>query len=326
MRYYKLIGGARYDRSLLEAAQVYAQGEEGRISLVEMQDLYKKAANGRGITEIEKRTLLYIAAHFQLDKTARIWLSDQLQGLDGSDIDATTQRVLRQEYGLMGIRWTITSETVAEYTQGTPGRNYESVLRGAIEAMLKGSQGPLSFEAILRRQNGEDTDLAPIMQAILDQATLHLIPPGSTAASDLPYDLPHVLDTENFWNFVLQVPGFEPLEFFAFVHRTQNLQFNKGQFSKKADLNTVIQSAVRQFGGFDQMQLDIPLDVVKSQLEILPNQNFGNALFAIVDSGIFNRESSSSFGDLSAMKFGWRTNVLTSQKRCVNMPIQERCT
>ena len=59
----------------------------------------------------------------------------------------------------------------------------------------------------------------------------------------------------------------------------------------------MIQSAVRQFGGFDQLQLDIPLDAVQHQLEIMPNQNFGNALFAIVDSGIFNRESSSSFGD-----------------------------
>lgn len=93
MRYYKLIGGVRYDRSLLEAAQMYAEGTAGRISLVEMQDLYKKAANGRGITEIEKRTLLYIVAHFQIDQTARTWLSDQLEGADSNDTQAILQRV-----------------------------------------------------------------------------------------------------------------------------------------------------------------------------------------------------------------------------------------
>ncbi len=295
MRYYKLIGGARYDRSLLEAAQVYAEGAVGRISLVEMQDLFKKAANGRGITEIEKRTLLYIVAHFQIDQTARTWLSEQLEGADGNDTLAILQKVLRQEYGLANVRWTITDETVAAYTAGTPGRNWEAALRGALEGLLKGSQGPLSLEACIVRREGQTTEA--ILRTYLDKGTLHLIPPGSTAATDLPYDLPHVLDTENFWNFVLQVPDFEPLEFFSFTHRTQNLQFNKGQFSKKAALEQVISAAVREIGQFDQMQLDIPLEEVQRQLEILPNQNFGNALFAIVDSGIFNRESSSSFGD-----------------------------
>lgn len=299
MSYYKIIGGVRYDRSLLEAAEAFTKGRgESKISLEEIQQLYTQANDGGSITAIEQTTLHYIAQHFQLTSKAKTWLSEQIP-MPANDVDSILQRVLREEFSLPNIRTVITSETVQQYLDAGSTRSWEAVLRGALEGYLKGSQGQLSFAACVARRDRMYDDLpnpTALLKSYLDRGTLYLIPPDANAATDLPYDLPHVLDAANFWTFVLQIPEFEPVEFFAFVHRAQTFQYSKGQFSKKADLERTIKTAIQQFALFDQMEWDIPLEELAKQLPIIPGQNFGNALFAALNAGIFNQESSFSFG------------------------------
>jgi len=301
MNYYKIIGGVRYDRKLIEAADAYTQGRgEFRISLEEIQALYHQATDGHDITVIEHNTLLYISKHYMLTNKAITWLSEQLQTPE-EGISTITERVIRQMFELPTLRVEIGEETVEQYLAGGETRNWEAVLQGAMEAFLHSSQGQLSFVACVARHDRsyhETNDQIAVLKSYLDRrAHLFLIPPDSTAADSRPYDLPHVLDPTNFWTFVLQLQDFEPVEFFAFVHRVQPFQYSRGQFSKKASLEKTIQAAVQQFARFSQMQWVIPANEIAKQLEIIPQQNFGNALFAALNTGIFNQESSNSFGD-----------------------------
>lgn len=299
MSYYKIIGGVRYDRSLLEAADAFTKGRgESRISLEEIQALYSLANDGQSITEIERNTLIFISKQYDLTDKARTWLADYVQEQTES-LQDTIERI-KQAYGLTNLKVEISAETVQAYTALGGNRNFESVLRGALEAYLHGNQGQLSFSAVIARRDGaypESGDPTPLLKSYLDKGTLYLIPVDASDNATLPYDLPYLLDTTNFWNFVLQVPDFEPIEFFAFVHRAQPLQYNRGQFSKKADLGHTIRAVIQQFAMFPGMKWNIPLDEVERQLLITPGQNFGNALFSALNTGIFNQESSFSFGD-----------------------------
>ena len=302
MTYYKIIGGVRYDRNLLEEALATTnQGRnEYRISYAEIKYLYRLTADGRAITEVERRTLHYIAQHYRLTGKAKKWLLEQLPAAGSDEVQTTIQRVLRQSYGLPGLRSEISTTVVQQYLDSGGARDWEAVLRGAMEAFLRGSQGQLSLGACVARQDGRykaGAGAIPLLKSYLDRGTLYLIPPDATPDQFLPYDLPHVLNASYFWTFVLQIPDFEPVEFFAFVHREQPLQFNKGQFSKKADPERTITAAVRQFAQFSQLEWQIPGAGLERQLSILPHQNFGNALFAALHVGVFNQESSASFGD-----------------------------
>ena len=303
MTYYRIIGGIRYDRSLLAAADACTnQGRnEFRISLAEIQYLYRLAADGRTMTDVERRTLHYIGQHYHLTDKARRWLLEQLPipGAD-DDLQHTLQRVLRQEYGLANLRYDISSATVQQYLHGGGSRDWEGIVQGAVEAFLRGSQGRLSLVARVAQRDplyNEGGNMEALLKTYLDRSVLFLIPPDATADTPLPYDLPYLLDATNFWTFVLQCPDFEPVEFLAFVHREQPFQYSKGQFSTKAGLDAVITAAIRQCGQFGQMKWHIPVEEIQRQLALLPGQNFGNALFAVVDSGIFNQESSTSFAD-----------------------------
>lgn len=67
MPLYRTISGIRYDRSLLEAAENHTQGRgESRLSLEEVQDLFRLAGDAQRITETEWRTLHYIASNYPL--------------------------------------------------------------------------------------------------------------------------------------------------------------------------------------------------------------------------------------------------------------------
>lgn len=61
MSYYKTIDGKKYDRALLEKAEALIEGQgDGRISAKDAQTLAQSICDGRGITDIEKDTLMHI--------------------------------------------------------------------------------------------------------------------------------------------------------------------------------------------------------------------------------------------------------------------------
>lgn len=301
MTYYKIIGGVRYERSLLDAADRFSSGQgEYRISLEEIQQLYTMASDGRVITEVEQRTLLYIGQQYLLTTKAKNWLLEQFPQPGGDNLEKTIDRVLRQEYGLLNLQCQLSPETIARYESWGGKRTFQAVLRGAIDAFLKGNWGILSLEGCVSRHDSgynESLDKPALLKKYLDRGVLFLIPPDKENQENLPYDLPHVLDPEHFWCFAFTTEDFEPVEFFAFVHRDQQHQYSQGQFSKKAEHERLVTAVIRQFAQFPGLKWNIPADEVQRQMAILPGQNFGNALFSAVFSGIFNRESSFSLGD-----------------------------
>ncbi|CAJ1352672.1 unnamed protein product [Effrenium voratum] len=75
--YYRVIDGVKYDRSLLTAAEQFA--EMGQITLIEAMELWKEAMDGNRVTPTERQTLKYVLAQFSFTEKARNFLEQQLR-------------------------------------------------------------------------------------------------------------------------------------------------------------------------------------------------------------------------------------------------------
>jgi hypothetical protein len=300
-----LIDGVSYDSQLLKAAITFTQGKgEYRISLEEIQSLYRIAHEGKSATDIKIATLHYIAGHYRLTEKAQKWFSEHLQPVENDSIEATIKKILDQ-YELFNLRLSIDSDIVNTYLSSANGRDWESIFRGVIEAYLGGSQGHLSLEAVVARMEGtfdELSDPKPLLKSYLDKGTLYLLSADETHDEKMPYDLPEWPDMAENWIFVFRSPDFGPLEFFAFVHPEKNIQFNRGQFSKKADLDLVIDTVVKQFGVAFDLQLNIPSNELQLQMALQPHQNFGNALYNALFTEVFKEQNGTGSFDFIGQK------------------------
>jgi len=72
---YVTIEGEKYEKELLELAKEHTTGRgEGKISKDEVEDLFKSALDGQGVTETELKTLKYIRANFVFtDASAKLF-------------------------------------------------------------------------------------------------------------------------------------------------------------------------------------------------------------------------------------------------------------
>jgi len=98
--YYKIIGGEQYVRSLLEAADVRLDGKgEGLISEEDFQQIIELSRDGKGITEIEMRTLEYISLKYNLTTKARLWFEEHLEQIRNEVIKSkkSSEKKLSQE-------------------------------------------------------------------------------------------------------------------------------------------------------------------------------------------------------------------------------------
>lgn len=293
-----LIDGVSYDGQLLKAAINFTQGKgEYRLSMEEIQSLYRMAHEGKSATDIKIATLHYIAGHYRLTEKAQKWFSEHLQPVENDSIEATIKKIL-DEYELFNLRLSIDSDIVRQYIAAGNGRDWKSVFKGAIGAYLKGSEGQLGLEKVVALREENYTGISvpkSLLKSYLDKGTLYLLSADETHNEKMPYDLPEWTDVSHYWNFVFRSPEFGPLEFFAFVHREQPIQFHRGQFSKKAALDLVMSTIAQQFSGLFNLQLNIPMTEFALQMALLPQQNFGNALFAAIQSGIANLEFGPEF-------------------------------
>jgi hypothetical protein len=303
MSYYRRIQGVRYAADLLDAAERFTQGRgESRISLEEIQALYQMALDGRKITDVERRTLRYIAQRYPFTEKALAWFRDRMQAPpeDEDATESTIVRVLRGEYELGGITWQIGPEEVRRQEARGGTRLFGEALRGAVEAFLHYSQGQLSFSAFIARRDlalPHYPNPADLFKGYLSRSHVFLIPESAEAREALGYDFPDVLDFGQFWLFGLVSPDFPHVQFIAYVHRSQPYQYSKGYFSRKSSLDALIPAVIRQYAGFTRLEWAIDPAEVQRQLALLPEQNFGNSLFAALHGGIFNGESSFSFRD-----------------------------
>lgn len=68
---YETIDGVRYEKELLDLAREHTTGVgEGKLSKAEVAELFKSAADGRGVTDTEKATLAYIRMTFEFTDAA----------------------------------------------------------------------------------------------------------------------------------------------------------------------------------------------------------------------------------------------------------------
>ena len=67
--YYKVVGGKKYDRKLLESAEEAAA--DGRVSFLEADQLFEDAFDGKRVTETEKATLDYALRTVKFTDEAR---------------------------------------------------------------------------------------------------------------------------------------------------------------------------------------------------------------------------------------------------------------
>ena len=69
--YYKVIDGLNFDAALLETADELIKGQgDGRISIEDSNKLLLKIFDGRTITKVEGRTILYILKNYKLTEEA----------------------------------------------------------------------------------------------------------------------------------------------------------------------------------------------------------------------------------------------------------------
>jgi hypothetical protein len=77
--YYKVIDGLNFDSSLLETADKLIKGQgDGRISIDDSNKLLMKIFDGRNITQVECRTILYILKNYKLTEEASQNFLDKL--------------------------------------------------------------------------------------------------------------------------------------------------------------------------------------------------------------------------------------------------------
>tara|TARA_B100000795_G_scaffold234063_1_gene193080 strand:+ start:1079 stop:1342 length:264 start_codon:yes stop_codon:yes gene_type:complete len=77
--YYKVIEGLKFDAGLLESASELVKGQgDGRISIEDSNKLLMKIFDGRNITQVECRTILYILKNYKLTEEASQNFLDKL--------------------------------------------------------------------------------------------------------------------------------------------------------------------------------------------------------------------------------------------------------
>ncbi len=75
---YQTIDGVQYEKELLDVAIAATTGKgEGKVSKAEVDELFASAADGKGVTETEKRTLAYIRKAHPFTDAAAAYFDDK---------------------------------------------------------------------------------------------------------------------------------------------------------------------------------------------------------------------------------------------------------
>lgn len=83
VNYYKIIDGLNFDSELLDMADELVKGQgDGRISVDDSNKLLAKIFDGRVVTKVEARTILYILKNFKLTNEATQNFLDKLIKFD----------------------------------------------------------------------------------------------------------------------------------------------------------------------------------------------------------------------------------------------------
>jgi hypothetical protein len=79
---YQSIDGVQYEKELLDLAKQFTTGKgEGKLSVEEVGELFKSAADGVSVTETEKRTLMYIRSNFEFTDAGARTFDSKIAGV-----------------------------------------------------------------------------------------------------------------------------------------------------------------------------------------------------------------------------------------------------
>ena len=92
--YYRFISGERYDRSLLEDAEKRIEGQgDGRISEKDLIEVVESSRDGKGITETEWKTVVYITETYNLTHKATEWFDQNKFKIENEIINKSPEVV-----------------------------------------------------------------------------------------------------------------------------------------------------------------------------------------------------------------------------------------
>lgn len=78
--YYKVIAGKRFDREMLEVAEVATAGQgDGRISKADAEKLLAAVKDGNSYTDVEKATMAHIRDNYKFTDEADKWFRDEIR-------------------------------------------------------------------------------------------------------------------------------------------------------------------------------------------------------------------------------------------------------
>jgi len=78
--YYKQIDGQKYDKGMIEAADLSVQGKgDGRISEKDAKIIFMEAVDGNKITDIEYKTLDYIRKNYKWTSKGEEWIENAIK-------------------------------------------------------------------------------------------------------------------------------------------------------------------------------------------------------------------------------------------------------
>jgi len=81
--YYQQIDGVKCDRGIVDVCveAVEGEGKDGRVSIEDAAKVWAAAADGNGVTQVEKWTLRYCMSAFNWSRPAHDYMVDQLKAL-----------------------------------------------------------------------------------------------------------------------------------------------------------------------------------------------------------------------------------------------------
>ena len=115
--YYRFISGERYDRSLLQDAEKRIEGQgDGRISEKDLIEVVESSRDGKGITETEWKTVVYITETYNLTHKATEWFNQNKFKIENEIIDKSPEvvNVNKDQNELVNPEVVIASDTPLE--------------------------------------------------------------------------------------------------------------------------------------------------------------------------------------------------------------------
>lgn len=220
MSYYKTIDGQRYDRKVLELAEELIQGRgDGRISKNDASQLLESVQDGRGITEIETKSLFYLLENYNFTDSARSWLSGELSTNAPIELSARIRRIIEDEFDIRRMDFAYDlADIAAQEELANNNVSFLSALRLALETLLMDGNDAESPRSIISNVYelfpGENDRAEELIQARLREhlmgASLQLLPNVDWSDRDQDFDFNPPENGEvaaDHWIFSLYIPS-----------------------------------------------------------------------------------------------------------------------